>query len=173
MTIHIDCPSCHRTISVPEDLLRRQIKCRACGVAFSVANSYVAQPVTGNALAAATLSPDGWDEPAASGYNEHDPIASQPPGKLADFLTFRRMITPFIIQVIFWMCLILTVLSGIVQILVGLTGGPQGRAPIASGFVTILVGPIFVRIACELLILFFRMNDTLTDIRNNTSQRSS
>jgi len=32
----------------------------------------------------------------------------------------------------------------------------------------VVLGPIVVRIYCELLILLFRMNETLTEIRNNT-----
>jgi hypothetical protein len=38
------------------------------------------------------------------------------------------------------------------------------------GLGTMVLGPVIVRIYCEVLILFFRMNETLTDIRNNQMQ---
>ncbi len=40
------------------------------------------------------------------------------------------------------------------------------------GFFAMLLGPIAVRIYCELLIIFFRMNETLTDIRNDLNRPS-
>ena len=33
------------------------------------------------------------------------------------------------------------------------------------GVLSILVGPLFVRIYCELLVVIFRINETLTDIK--------
>jgi hypothetical protein len=77
-----------------------------------------------------------------------------------DFLTFRRMMTPVIIQVIFWIGVIACVLSGIGAIL----SAGNSSIKLSYGIATLILGPIAVRIFCELLILFFRMNETLTDI---------
>ena len=110
-----------------------------------------------------------------------------------DYLFFRRMITPLIIQFLFWSTTILLVCAGIYQIVDGLI--PQNRAIVTSsgflgetrttysgdkkidlrevvaGFLTMTMGPVLLRIYCELLILFFRMNETLTDIRTNTTPK--
>ncbi len=84
-----------------------------------------------------------------------------------DFLTFRKMITPIIIQLIFWIGLVATVLTGITGIAAGLGVPEEGGYTILAGFAILLLGPLFLRVYCELLILFFRMNDTLTEIKNN------
>ena len=39
------------------------------------------------------------------------------------------------------------------------------------GLVILIGGPIVVRITCEVIILFFRMNETLTDILNDLNQQ--
>jgi phosphotransferase system glucose/maltose/N-acetylglucosamine-specific IIC component len=76
-----------------------------------------------------------------------------------DFLTFRRMITPVVIQVLFWLGVIATVIYSIVT---------ARRQPIA--ILGVIIGPFIVRIYCEILIVLFRINETLTDIRQNTAR---
>jgi len=81
--------------------------------------------------------------------------------KMKDFLFFRKMITPVIIQILFWAGVAFTVIGGIVAMFT--TGFLYGLA-------MVVLGPIGVRIWCELLIVLFKVNDTLTDIRNNTKK---
>ena len=85
---------------------------------------------------------------------------------IKDFLSFRRMITPLIIQVIFWIGVGVCVIAGLIEIA---TGMPSRL----GGVVTLLLGPILVRIWCELVIVAFRINETLTDIRKNTEKPGS
>jgi len=77
---------------------------------------------------------------------------------MKDFVTFRRMLAPVLVQVIFWGGVLLCIVSGIVTI--------ATRHEWLLGLETLIVGPIFFRLACELIILFFRMNETLTDIHH-------
>ena len=84
----------------------------------------------------------------------------------SDFLSFRKMITPIIIQIIFWIGVAVSVITGLGTIIAGI-GDYGGGLAVLGGLATIIFGPIVVRIYCELLILFFRMNETLTDISNN------
>jgi hypothetical protein len=106
------------------------------------------------------------------------------PNPLMDYLAFRRMITPIFIQIIFWIAAICCFLFGIYQFFDGLI--PQERSGLGSlfgnqhstktcdfteifkGLLVMVIGPVFVRIYCEILILFFRMNETLTEIKANT-----
>jgi len=74
-----------------------------------------------------------------------------------EFLSFRKMITPVIIQVIFWLGVVGSVLVGL-----GAVFGGRGL----YGLGLIVVGPIVVRIECELLIIMFRIHDALQDIRS-------
>ncbi len=76
---------------------------------------------------------------------------------MEDFLAFRKMLTPVIIQVVFWLGVVACVLAGLASLFSG--------APLA-GLLMMVFGPVAVRIYAELLILLFKMNDTLTDIKN-------
>jgi hypothetical protein len=78
-----------------------------------------------------------------------------------DFLAFRKFITPVFIQVIFWLFVIMIVLAGLFSMF-------QGGSAIFSGLLMIIVGPLIVRMYCELLILFFRIYDELVAIRTGT-----
>jgi uncharacterized protein DUF4282 len=73
-----------------------------------------------------------------------------------DFISFRKMVTPVIIQVIFWVGVVVCVLGGLGSVI-------GGRA--LYGLFLIVLGPIIVRIECELLILLFRIHDAVQEIR--------
>ncbi len=87
---------------------------------------------------------------------------------MEDFLTFRRMITPILIQIVYWIATVAVILAG----LAGLIGG-FGDIGRIGGFFLLILGPIGVRIYAELLMLMFRMNETLTEIKNNTERTRS
>ena len=82
-----------------------------------------------------------------------------------DYLTFRKMITPIIIQVVFWIGVVLIAIVGLWEIFRGATTNFGGGQLVLTGLVTLLLGPLFWRIFCELLIVVFRINDTLTEIK--------
>lgn len=91
------------------------------------------------------------------------------------FMSFERMLTPIIIKIFFWIGLVLSLLTGIGVfigalvmgfnegsvggILLGLLGGFLG------GAISFLLLGLITRIYAELLILAFRINETLTDIK--------
>ncbi len=78
------------------------------------------------------------------------------------------MITPVIIQIIFWVGVVLSIIVGLGYILVG---SRYGNASPAYGVLIIIFGPIVVRIYCEILIIFFRINETLTEIKHTLDER--
>ena len=83
-----------------------------------------------------------------------------------DFLKFRKMITPAIITIVFWIGAVMSVLSGLFIMASSFTRFGGGAGTFFIGLLTLVLGPIVVRIYCEILILFFRMNETLTEIKN-------
>jgi len=85
-----------------------------------------------------------------------------------DFLAFRTMVTPVIIQIIFWIGVALCIIFGFATIFIGSQYG--GASPV-MGFLIIILGPVVVRIYCEILIIFFRINETLTEIKHNLEER--
>lgn len=82
---------------------------------------------------------------------------------IKDFILFRRMLTPLLIQFLFWAGLIACFVIGIIWFI---------HKHWLHGIEIILLGPIAVRITSELLILFFRINETLTNIEYELKKKS-
>jgi uncharacterized membrane protein len=80
---------------------------------------------------------------------------------MSDFLAFRKMITTLIIRIIFWLGVIAAVIAGLGMLVDGRSGG----------LALLILGPLAVRIYCELLIVIFRINETLTEIKNLLEKR--
>ena len=87
--------------------------------------------------------------------------------KKEDFLTFRKMITPSIIHIIFWIGVALCVIGGIISIIGGAATRYGGGTTVLHGILLLFLGPLGVRIYCELIIVVFRINDTLTEIKGS------
>jgi hypothetical protein len=89
---------------------------------------------------------------------------------MKDFLAFRTMLTPVIIQAVFWLGTAVCIIAGLVFVLSGV--GQYGGGPnVFKGFLLLFLGPIGVRIYCEILIIFFRINETLTEIKHTLEER--
>lgn len=74
---------------------------------------------------------------------------------LMDFLNFRTMLTPKLIQMFF-------IGSAGLSALLGLIMFSQGNE--VGGLILAIGAPLFIRIWCEVVILFFRIHDTLRDV---------
>lgn len=89
-----------------------------------------------------------------------------------DYLSFRRMITPAIIQIVFWIGVGIAVIGAAISLIGSLIvmftqDFATGIAGVVGALAWLVILPITIRIYCELIILFFQMNETLTDIRNS------
>ena len=89
---------------------------------------------------------------------------------MQEFLSFKKMITPIIIQALFWIFTVIAVLSGLVMIVHGAGSYGGGGGQVLMGLVWILLGPIVARIYCEILIVIFSINDTLLEIKKNLTK---
>jgi hypothetical protein len=77
------------------------------------------------------------------------------------------MIIPVIIQIIFWMLVTVVSIVGVAAGVVSLTG--RGEQKILGALMIVVGIPLsilLIRLYCELIIVVFRINDTLTDIKN-------
>ena len=83
-----------------------------------------------------------------------------------EYLTFRKMITPAIIQILFWIGVVICVITGIAGIAAGASADIGGGKMVFTGFLTLILGPIIVRVYCELIIVMFRILDVLKDIQS-------
>jgi len=90
---------------------------------------------------------------------------------MKDFLAFRTMLTPVLIQIIFWVGAGICILIGLMFILSGATAQYGGSANVLKGLAILILGPLTVRIYCEILIIFFRINETLTEIKHVLEER--
>jgi hypothetical protein len=78
---------------------------------------------------------------------------------MRDYLLFRRFITPIVIELLFWLGVGLCVAEGIAMIAFSARVG--NGFGIFGGIITLLVGPIFVRVACELIMAIFGIHESL------------
>ena len=80
------------------------------------------------------------------------------------FLQFDRLITGEIIKYVYWALAGITIFMGIITILIALvTGDPLG---IFSGLLITVLGPFLIRIYCEIMIVMFKIYETLVEIRD-------
>ncbi len=79
---------------------------------------------------------------------------------MRDYLLFRKFITPIVIELLFWLGVGLCIAEGIAMIAFSAGRFPNGLG-IFGGILTILVGPIFVRVVCELIMAIFGIHDAL------------
>jgi len=90
---------------------------------------------------------------------------------IKEFLSFDKMITPSIIKFIWWVSSIICVITGFILILQG-TSSYYGGSLVFFGLITILVGPFISRIYCELLIVFFKINEGVQEIKKDNGKNS-
>lgn len=92
-------------------------------------------------------------------------VKSSPEAGAGDFWAFRTMITPLLIQLLFWIGVVTCVVVGIMIVVHADQYRDEGLR-VMMGIGWVLLGPVVVRLYCEWMILGFRINATLTDIRN-------
>jgi len=86
--------------------------------------------------------------------------------KASTFLKFDKMITPSIIQVIFYIGLALGLLVGLINVFAGITSNYGGGIQVLFGLIIMVVAPLFIRLWCELTIVIFKIHEALEVIKN-------
>jgi hypothetical protein len=79
------------------------------------------------------------------------------------FLSFDKFITPTIIKVLYWIAMVVVVISGIVMLISGIR---YGGGMVLMGIAYIVLGPLVVRIQAELIMLAFRIYEVIVEIRD-------
>lgn len=83
---------------------------------------------------------------------------------MSDFMAFRWMLTPVLIQIMFVLGSLVSIAAGFVAIGHGASHHNSGQ--VGVGIALVLLGPIVIRLYAELLIVVFRINASLSDIRS-------
>lgn len=79
-----------------------------------------------------------------------------------EYLSFRKFITPMAIQILFWIGVGVCGVEGIGMI--ASAGAFSRGIGIVNGLLVLLVGPIAVRVLCELLVVIFHIHRRLTEL---------
>ena len=110
---------------------------------------------------------------------------SKPPrepsgGRFNDFLTFRLLITPWLIELVFWMGVIACIVGG--SMIIGTSfDRPNPTASktdhfsattFALGLAMMLLGPLMLRLFCELFIIIFKIHDELKEANDRHRSQS-
>jgi hypothetical protein len=85
---------------------------------------------------------------------------------LGEFLTFRRFATPVLVQIAFWVGVLVFLALGM-NMIEAADRGWQGTNVVMvwAGILTIFVGPVVLRIFGELILVVFRINEQLEQLR--------
>jgi hypothetical protein len=89
-------------------------------------------------------------------------------GNFNDYLKFIKMITPVIIQVLFWVFAALCVIVGLIVFIGGALHNSLGGA--VSGILFIILGPVLVRIYAELLLVIFKIHEAVQTIAQKKTE---
>jgi len=81
---------------------------------------------------------------------------------MGEYLSFKKLITPLMIQVLFWVSVVSNTFNALFY-----SGG------FFRGLLLLIIGPIVIRVVCEALIVVFEINNTLTEIRDNQLLREA
>lgn len=87
------------------------------------------------------------------------------------FLNFDWMMMPLIIKLLFWLFMVGSMIGGFVMIGLGLIGESGNFLFVFIGIGVILFGPIIGRLYCEMLIVIFKMQSSLVQIRDLLEER--
>src|SRR5262249_28928751 len=150
----VKCPSCQQTFVVTDPSTRPAPSPPAPGGAFDELET-----------------PDVSRKPARRKTNP-----------FVDFLFFRLMIAPYVIQILFWLGVVgsigiggFTIIGGFAAMFTKDFSGHYNILPgiglIFLGFAYMLFGPFALRLYAELLILMFRVYDVLQEIRDRLEPR--
>jgi uncharacterized integral membrane protein len=74
-----------------------------------------------------------------------------------EFLKFQKMIAPIIIQVLFWIAIVVNVIFAFITMF---------STDFWLGLVILILGPIIIRLYFELLIVIFKIYETLREIKD-------
>lgn len=83
---------------------------------------------------------------------------------LKEFVSFDKMITPAIIKILLYIGIVICVILGLIGFIGGIAAGSASM--IFFGLITIIIGPVLVKVYCELIIVLFKILETAKEINN-------
>lgn len=159
------CPNCGTVYNITPQLIGKSTSCKKCGASLIIDASGL------------QLAGGGGGAQFRAGGSDFDfRAAPRGPSGFGEFISFRKIVSPFIVKfILFYVGVAYYVYLGIrtiilsFQIGLGTTipTGDKGWQILLWGFGYLILGPIFVRFLCELMLAVFQMNDSLKDIKKD------
>jgi hypothetical protein len=81
-----------------------------------------------------------------------------------DLIRLRKLVTPAIIEVVFWVTGGFSFVGGLVQVVSGLSASFGGGRDVLVGLLIMLLGPLVARVCCEVVVVLFRIHSALDSI---------
>ena len=82
-------------------------------------------------------------------------------------LFFNEMLTPSLIRLAYWLCLLAVAWTGLGRMFSG------GFGNFIEGIAFIATGAILARVAAELVILLFKLNENMEAVAENTAAKAT
>jgi hypothetical protein len=89
--------------------------------------------------------------------------------KVKDFFSFKKMITPILIQIIFWIFTAITVIGSIVKMIT--TKDSWSGEMWLNLLLTLIIAPLLIRVFCEILLVVFSINRNLVDLKEKLLEK--
>jgi hypothetical protein len=181
MNVVIACPTCQQKIRAPKAMIGRSVKCPQCRnlfTALDAAEVGLAEPSPKSSRPAIPEGQAVYPEPPAPTihaetlWNESERSDdAKPPAvnSLVEYLLFRRMVTPAIVVMLFYVGIVLQLtggaflfVSGLLQ-LIARSGVAAGVGFMAAGLFGTTISIVAWRIFCEVLLTLFRILEQLRE----------
>jgi hypothetical protein len=142
----------------------RQLVCRKCDAQLTVAAAGLQRSSESLALAS-----QDHEEPVASPTS----AVANDIARLADVIHFQRFLAPHLAPAIYWLGSIGCIIAGLLTMAYALATPSGGALYVLLGAAIILLGPLALRIGCELVLLLFRIDAQLTSLRADFQQHTA
>jgi hypothetical protein len=173
------CVYCQQPLKFGPESIGREFPCPRCGRNIRIdATGIVPPPSPPPPSAAFESLAEEEDEEPIRRKRPKAVVKSRGGNGFADFLLFRAMLTPWIIQIIFWLGTLFSVGVGMMMILAAIKTGADIRGGsetmargVIYGMAVVFLGPLFVRLYCEGMIIFFRIHEELCDLHTTMARK--
>lgn len=191
------CPKCGTAYGVSPAHVGRRFKCKKCGAALAVAETGLVVEGGSAAVPAAAARRKPAAEPAAEAGGSFDYEAEAAEGRddyedagdrksrsrargagkspgISALFSFDRMVTPSVLRILYFIGVILIVLSGVAYLVLGLISGNTTAILLAlvSALLGVPLSILVLRIYFELIYVIFSINDHLSDIKQGLRNRA-
>ena len=181
------CPSCGAVYNIGPQHVGHSLACKKCGASLIVGPSGFQVPGSptgsfGNQPPPAAAVPYQPSRPPVPDKREQPPASVSGGNAFLRFALFEKMISLWLLIGLYWLSVLFFVGWGLIAIIGSFVemaeSGDRGLQKqqaswvalggVCFGFAIMLIGPLISRVYFEAIIVIFRMNESLTEIRDNT-----